>query len=150
MRAKPDFDDAILKIVRKDPRFRPAAYFFMFEALDYVAAKMETPRHVTGQELLAGIRNLARIRFGFLAKTVFDRWGIHRTADFGAIVFHLVDAGLMGRTDSDTAADFEDGYDFTEAFEQGYDFGIRHAPRAKKQARAETHGAGEPPPGSIQ
>ena len=115
-----DFDEAIGKVRKRDPRYARDAYRFMFHALAYSQRKLERPRHVSGQELLEGIRELGLERFGFLAKTVFEHWGLHATDDFGRLVFNLVEANLMGKQDTDTADDFHEVYDFREAFEDGW------------------------------
>ena len=110
--------DRIRAIVKKDPRFRIDGYCYVFEALDYTLRRLGAHRHVTGRELCEGVRDLAIEKFGPLAKTVFDHWGIRRTDDFGAIVFNLVDAGLMGKTDTDSPEDFRAVYDFDDVFEK--------------------------------
>jgi len=109
--------ETILQIVRQDPRYGPQAYYFIFDALDYTITRMRKVRHVTGRELLEGIREYATEHYGFLARTVLAEWGVHATADFGEIVFNLVEAGLLSRTENDTRADFRDVYDFDEAFD---------------------------------
>jgi uncharacterized repeat protein (TIGR04138 family) len=81
---------------------------------------LEKPRHVSGQELLAGIREFALAEFGPMAKTVLNSWGITRTEDFGEIVFNMVEIGLLGRTDKDSREDFANGYDFEEAFRKPF------------------------------
>lgn len=73
-------------------------------------------RHVSGQELCMGLRDYAINRYGMLARTVLGRWGIHRTDDFGRIVFAMIDAGMMRRSDTDCAEDFRAVYEFDEAF----------------------------------
>lgn len=73
-------------------------------------------RHVSGQQLCIGLRDYAIRRYGMLARTVLARWGIRRTDDFGRIVFAMIDAGLMRKSDDDAPADFEGVYDFDEAF----------------------------------
>lgn len=112
--------ESILQIVRKDGRYSPQAYYFIFDALDYTIQRMRKVRHVTGKELLDGIRAYATANFGFLARTVLAEWGIVSTRDFGEIVFNLVEAGLLSRTDRDTREDFENVYDFVEAFEEEF------------------------------
>ena len=112
--------ETILQIVRKDGRFSPQAYYFIFDALDYTIGRMRKVRHVTGRELLEGIREYATEHFGFLARTVLEEWGISGTVDFGDLVFNLVDAGLLSRTEKDTREDFDQVYDFTEAFEDEF------------------------------
>ena len=112
--------ETILEIVRRDGRFSAQAYYFIFDALDWTIQRMRKVRHVTGKELLSGIREYATEHFGFLAATVLREWGVKRTGDFGEIVFNLVEAGLLSRTENDTRADFVDIYDFEEAFEQEF------------------------------
>jgi uncharacterized repeat protein (TIGR04138 family) len=55
-----------------------------------------------------------------LAKTVLNRWGVHRCEDWGDIVFLLVQKGVLGKTEQDRKEDFAGGYDFEEAFRQPY------------------------------
>ncbi|MEM9065275.1 MAG: Minf_1886 family protein [Planctomycetota bacterium] len=74
-------------------------------------------QHVSGAELCFGLRDLAQKRYGLLARTVLERWGIHRTEDFGKIVFAMVDLGLMRKTDEDSFEDFVEVFDFDEGFE---------------------------------
>ena len=107
----------IRKIVDQDGRYKPGAYYFIFDALDWTITRMQKVRHVTGIELLEGIREYAVNHFGFLARTVLAEWGVNGTGDFGEIVFNLVEAGLLSRTEKDTRADFVDVYDFDEAFQ---------------------------------
>lgn len=110
-------DDLLRDLVARDPRYRPDAYRFVFEALDYTLKGLgRKGGHVSGRQLLEGIRDFALDQFGGLAGLVFDQWGIRCTGDFGEIVFNLVEAGLMGKTESDTREDFRDVYAFDEVF----------------------------------
>lgn len=109
-------EESLTPILAKDRRFAVAAYLFMYESLDYTVKRIGARRHVSGRELLEGIRNLALDQFGPLAVAVFERWGVRSCEDFGAIVFNLVNAGLMGKTETDTIDDFRNGYDFRSAF----------------------------------
>lgn len=111
-----DFVDKIRILTLKDGHYSTQAYIFVFEALEYTIQKMPERRHVTGKELLDGIKELAKKKFGFLSRMVFNQWGLQNTKDFGQIVFNLVDAGLMGKTDQDCIDDFKDGFDFNTAF----------------------------------
>ena len=116
----PDFEAAIAEIRTRDPRYAREVYIFVFESLAYTQRALGRSHHVTGQELLDGIRALAQEQFGYLARTVFNEWGVHTTGDFGRLVFNLVQANLMGKQDSDTPEDFENHYDFAEAFERDW------------------------------
>jgi uncharacterized repeat protein (TIGR04138 family) len=80
-------------------------------------AEVETgSRHVTGQVLCYGLRDFAIQEYGLLARTVLRRWHINACEDFGRIVFAMVDAKLMNKTDEDSIRDFVGVYDFNEAF----------------------------------
>jgi len=80
-------------------------------------------RHITGQRLCEGLRDLAIERWGYLARTVLRNWGILRTEDFGRIVYALIDAGILAKTDEDSPDDFVGVFDFADAFERHYAFG---------------------------
>lgn len=114
-------EDGIREVVRQDPRFHPNAYYFIFEALEYTLARLDTRRHVSGKELLEGVRECALESFGFLARTVFYEWGIQNTENIGELVFNLVSANLLMKNEEDTLADFRDAYDFEEAFDRSFD-----------------------------
>jgi uncharacterized repeat protein (TIGR04138 family) len=73
-------------------------------------------RHIRGQEFCLGLRDLAIERWGLMAPAVLRNWKIHRTLDFGRIVFSMIDAGLMSKTDEDTLDDFRGVYEFDEVF----------------------------------
>ena len=133
------FHAGLAEVVRRDPRFAYEAYEFLYEALNHtqkmlgrlppgeVAEGVERQHHVSGPELLAGIRDLALREFGLMARTVLHMWGIQRTDDFGEIVFNLVEAGLMNKTDSDTRQDFHAVYDLDQALVAGYRIELEEA-----------------------
>jgi uncharacterized repeat protein (TIGR04138 family) len=109
-------DDGLSEILRRDPRYPRAAYDFIRDALQFTVARAGAQRHVTARELLEGIRDHARDEFGPLARMVFESWNVHETADFGNLVFNLVEAGEMGKTEDDDIRDFDAVYRFAEAF----------------------------------
>ena len=118
------------EMVRRDPRYAYEAYEFMFAALAHTQQLLgrvpppetapEEDHHVSGPELLHGIRDLALREFGLMARTVFRMWGINRTDDFGELVFNLVEAGLMSKTEEDSRKDFHAVYDLDRALTEGY------------------------------
>lgn len=119
------FDDKIEVIRAKDPRYDREAYLFVREALDYTQKNIGKDnrgrvRHVTGQELLAGVRDFALAQFGPMALMLLEEWGVRRCRDFGDIVFNMVEADLLAKTDKDSRADFENGYDFDDAFRKPF------------------------------
>ena len=120
-----DFDNRVNSIRDQDPRYAKRAYYFVRQALDHTLNHVKQENlgnnhHVTGKELLEGIREYALDQYGPMAKTLLDAWNIKCCQDFGHIVFHLVDAGVLGKTDNDTPEDFAEGYNFTEAFESPF------------------------------
>jgi uncharacterized repeat protein (TIGR04138 family) len=113
------------ELVRRDPRYPLEAYEFVYAALNHTQELLGRPaceqvllkeqakeedRHVSGKQLLYGIRDLALREFGLMARAVFRMWGINRTDDFGEIVFNLVEAGLMSTTPQDERKDFHNVY----------------------------------------
>lgn len=96
--------------------FRPESYFFALEALEQAMEALDSPTHISGEDLLDWIRRLGAERFGPMAPEVFRSWGVHSTLDFGRIVFHLVDRDLLRKREEDSLADFLDKFDFEEAF----------------------------------
>ncbi|MEZ5940494.1 MAG: hypothetical protein R3C18_03815 [Planctomycetaceae bacterium] len=117
-------------------KFHPDAYRFVFEALHFTQQKLNRPAaehpddeeaHITGQELLHGIKRLGLKRFGRLAKTVFEHWGVKSTGDFGRIVFELIERGEMRKTDRDQLSDFMSVYDFQEALVDDYTIKTKEA-----------------------
>ena len=112
----PNIVDLLTPIIQRDDRYAADAYLFVRGGLDHTVRKLEEPRHVSGQELLDGMREYAIQEFGPIARRVLSEWGVNECIDFGHIVFNLVDEGLLGKTEEDSIRDFMDGYDFHEAF----------------------------------
>jgi uncharacterized repeat protein (TIGR04138 family) len=115
------FAEALDSIVASDSRYQREAYIFLRDALDFTTKQQKkvkgaTVRHVTGPELLGGVRQYALKEFGPLVMTVFDNWGIHSCEDVGHMVFNLIGAGIFGKTEEDSIEDFKNVYDFEEAF----------------------------------
>jgi uncharacterized repeat protein (TIGR04138 family) len=125
----------IATLSKRDPRYSYEAYEFLFSALAHTQQLLgrtatlhagEEPdpsHHVRGPELLDGIRDLAVREFGFMARTVFHMWGIDRTDDWGEIVFNLIEANLLSKTDQDSRADFRNVFDLDQVLVR--DFKIR-------------------------
>jgi uncharacterized repeat protein (TIGR04138 family) len=120
----------LAEVVQRDPRYAYEAYEFVFAALGHtqkllgrIPPDAEAPgpqHHVSGRELVHGIRDLAVREFGLMARVVFRMWGINRTGDFGEIVFNLVAENLMSTTEQDRRADFQDVFDLDQALVQDF------------------------------
>ena len=119
------FESAIDALVEKNPQFTRDAYLFLREALDHtqkVVAKENKgrSRHVTPTELLDGIRQFALAQFGPMTMTVLADWGVTRCEDFGTVVFNMIEAGLLSKTDKDQPEDFKGGFEFDDAFRKPF------------------------------
>jgi uncharacterized repeat protein (TIGR04138 family) len=125
----------IEELVRRDPRYAPEAYEFVYDALSYAArsvrraraeaggpeaAAAEDDEHVSVPDFFQGLRELALRDFGLLAPAVFRQWGVRRTDDFGEIVFNLIDAGLMDPSAADDRGAFHDFFDLESGLVDGY------------------------------
>ena len=111
-------DDELIQALKElYPQYEEGAYIFVLSALNYVLQRLPEPRHISGRELASGVRDLALERYGPMARTVLEHWGIRETGAVGDIVFALIECGVLIKQDEDTRADFENVFDFDEAFE---------------------------------
>jgi len=141
---QPDFTETVNLICKEDGRFDRRAYDFVRLGLDQTVKELrkkdpvrsERSRHVSGTELLEGLRAYALEQYGPLAKTVLNAWGVRRCRDFGDIVFNLIEYEVFSKTDSDRKEDFSDIYDFDEAFVKPF----QPARRSRGTSAAETIG----------
>lgn len=121
------FSEEIKRICKADPRYHRGAYHFVRAGLNATFKLLGQDgnplagQHVSGQQLLEGLRVFALDQFGPLTLTVLHHWGIHCCRDFGNIVFNLIEAGVFGKSEADDIADFETGYDFEVAFSQPFE-----------------------------
>lgn len=117
-------EDVLDQILEKDKRYHKEAYLFLREALEHtqktIGRKRKEIRHITGQELLEGIREFALEAFGPMSLDVLADWGLHSCEDFGQMVFLMVDHNLLRKTEQDSIEDFKNGYDFEEAFRKPF------------------------------
>ncbi len=117
----------------KQTKYPLEAFLFVQQGLDQTVRNLhgepedediledpaESERHVSGRQLCSGLRDFAVQQYGLMALTVMRYWGIHRCEDFGNIVFAMVEAGVMHKTDGDTIEDFQNVFEFKDAFGPG-------------------------------
>lgn len=119
-----DFTEIVGLICKEDTRYDRKAYDFLREGLDHAVKELKKKDadrakgslHVSGAELLMGLRVYALDQFGPLTMTVLGAWGIHCCSDFGEIVFNLIDYKVFSKTESDRREDFAEIYTFEDAF----------------------------------
>ncbi len=111
----------------RDGRYAREAYGFVMRGLGYALGRLPAERrnhparrHLSGQELLAGLLDLAREEFGFLAYRVLSSWGVREGRDFGEVVFRLVEAGVLSKRPEDRIEDFEAAPDFRTMLEEEF------------------------------
>jgi uncharacterized repeat protein (TIGR04138 family) len=124
---------AIIDLLQKDQRYHLEAYQFVREGLAYAQKVMKLPptndegteqgqdHHLTGQQLCQAIREYALDRYGFMAKTVLNSWGVYATSDFGEIVYNLIRIKEMRKSKTDRREDFDNQFEFDEAFEPRFE-----------------------------
>jgi uncharacterized repeat protein (TIGR04138 family) len=119
--AKINFAETVEQICENDLRFSSDAYHFVQEGLNYTLKTLKrggqnAHRHVSGQELLHGLREFALKEYGPMSKAVLNEWGIKTTDDIGQIVFNLVNASVLGKNETDSPNDFKNVFTFDDAF----------------------------------
>ncbi|MBU1045196.1 MAG: hypothetical protein KJ915_12460 [Candidatus Omnitrophica bacterium] len=122
MESKEDLINVLTVICEHDKRYKLDAYPFILGALNFTMQRLKRKGHVSGKELSEGIRDYALSEYGRMARTVLEHWGLKVTEDFGSIVFNLVDAGVLGKTDDDRIEDFQNIFDFKVVFEDEYSY----------------------------
>lgn len=131
-------DQKILDLVRIDPRYAYEAYEFLCEAVGFTQELLgrvpdedddpETDYHVGGDELSRGVCELAVREFGMMAPVVFAQWGIHTTNDIGHIVFNLIRAERLSKSDRDDPNDFHDLFDIQRVLTEEFELTIGDQP----------------------
>jgi uncharacterized repeat protein (TIGR04138 family) len=108
------------RLRKRHPAYSETAYLFILAALHHTIERAGEARHIAGGELASGCRDLALERFGLMARTVLEHWGIRSTRDLGEIVFALVECGVLVKQDGECVHDFEGIFCFDQAFERDY------------------------------
>jgi uncharacterized repeat protein (TIGR04138 family) len=112
--------DAIRTAAESEERYSEYAFQFVLASVETMLSGLGERRHISGEELLEGIRQIATRQFGPMAKEVLNHWEVFTTRDLGNIVFSLIGAGLLEADSKDAIEDFDDIYDFKTVFEDDY------------------------------
>ncbi len=102
-------------------RYDVEGFCFVSQSLRHAAALsagQRAPgerRHLTAQQLIDGVIDLAAERYGLLGEVVLRRWGIRSGEDVGAMTFMLIEKGVFSKQPSDRPEDFYGGAQFAEA-----------------------------------
>lgn len=112
--------DVLARLRRRGDHYDERAYLFLLASIEFLQGRLPERRHVTGAELTLACRDFALEQYGLLARTVLEHWGLRDTADFGRIVFALVEVGLLATQEGDRPEDFHGVYSFDQAFDDAY------------------------------
>ena len=113
----------------KSKRFTPEAFLLITEAMmktrewvkkgvlredDPAGVTRESTQggfHISGRELLSGLKKIAFERWGRMATTVLSMWGMKDCEDVGEIVFMMLEEPDIGwnKREEDTREDFLGG-----------------------------------------
>jgi uncharacterized repeat protein (TIGR04138 family) len=119
-----------MELARQEPRFSYEAYQFICDAVNFTQDRLgrlleddntEIDQHVSGGELVRGACTLAVQEYGLMAPVVFKLWGIRSTEDFGDMVFRLIGAERLSRSERDDPEDFHDLFDLDKALAEEFD-----------------------------
>jgi uncharacterized repeat protein (TIGR04138 family) len=110
------FIDLVENIYNRDKRYKPDAYEFVLQGLNFTQGKLKKQAHVSGRELALGLRDYAIEQYGALAQRVLSHWGLSCTRDFGEIVYNMIENKLLSKSEEDCLSDFNSVYEFEAAF----------------------------------
>ena len=148
---KVSFEEAVGAVHKRDKRFKPDAYHFLRETLEYTVKTMRKDelvehRHVSGRELLDGLHEYALKEFGSMALTVLESWGVRSGEDVGAMVYNLIQEDAFHNSEEDHPADFEGWISFDKAFLEPF-----RPKRSVLAGQEDSPGAEDPsPPCSVE
>ena len=115
--------EVLERLQRSGARYDERAYLFVLAGLEYLQSRLPERRHVSGAEATRACRDLALEQYGLIAREVLEHWGIRETADFGRIVYALVDVGLLVTQPGDRLEDFHEVFSFERAFDGSHVWG---------------------------
>jgi uncharacterized repeat protein (TIGR04138 family) len=114
------FFDAVKRIRSRDRRYQPEAYAMVMDSVAYAIQTIGETRHISSAELLVHLCEFTKDRYGILAYTILDKWGLKSTGDIGAVVYALIDEGELSEQEGDSLAGFSSGFDLRERLEVRY------------------------------
>ena len=102
-----NFEREIGELAKASGRYRPEAYGFVVEALQFAVERVGKRRHLSAAELTAGLLKYAEQQYGALAETVLADWGVRGAPDVGNLVYQMIDASLLSASAEDRKEDFD-------------------------------------------
>ncbi|MCO6456686.1 MAG: hypothetical protein J5I93_15415 [Pirellulaceae bacterium] len=93
------------------------AWYFVLQVIPLTSDPTRKSNHVSAADFCWMLHDHALDRFGPRAAETLSGWGVRSTRDFGRIVYGLIDAGLILRSDEDRIEQFDDVFEFDQAFQ---------------------------------
>lgn len=124
MKTSLPFEESVAQFVLDDPTYPVEAYYFLRDGFEYAArlasekaatAKTVSSMQLSGRELSLGLKEFALDEYGPMAFFTLAQWNIHKTSDFGELVYNLIKMGQFYQNKGDKKSDFDDVFDFDEA-----------------------------------
>ena len=131
-----------MELTRIEPRYSYEAYQFVCDAVNFTQDRLgrvledddrDGDQHVSGGELLRGACTLAVQEFGLMAPVVLKLWGLRTTDDFGELVFRLIEAEMLSKSDRDDPEDFRDLFDIEKALAEEFEQSLGALPRRSER-----------------
>ena len=118
-----------MELARREPRYSYEAYQFVCDSVNFTQERLgrlpvEEERddaHVNGGELIRGACEFAVQEYGLMAPIVFKLWGIRTTDDFGEMVFRLIEAEKLSKSENDAPDDFRGPFDLDKMLADEFD-----------------------------
>jgi uncharacterized repeat protein (TIGR04138 family) len=121
-------DAKLVELARREPRYSYEAYQFVCDAVNFTQERLgrvleedADDAHVNGGELLRGACEYAVKEYGLMAPIVFKLWGIRTTDDFGEMVFRLIGAEKLSKSEDDSPDDFSGLFDLEQMLAQEFE-----------------------------
>ncbi len=90
----------------KDTRYSRDAYGFILSTLEFHHSKTSDVGHIPASELAQSVAELAIMKYGPMAKSVLEHWGIRTSFDVGTVVYNLIELGILAKDEEDSLDDF--------------------------------------------
>lgn len=116
-----------MELARREPRYSYEAYQFVCDAVNFTQERLgrmeddADDAHVNGEELLRGACEFAVQEYGLMAPVVFKLWGIRTSDDFGEMVFRLIDAEKLSKSENDDPGDFRGLFDIDKMLAEQFE-----------------------------
>ncbi len=108
MQAFRHLEEAVERVLERHPEYHSEAYTLVHLALGVTVERLAKPHHLSARELYLGCCAYAIGEYGPLAGETLAHWGVTKSADFGAIVYNLIEVGIFARQKEDSQSEFND------------------------------------------